>query len=292
MALVLIGRTTGSGWTMVIVSGLVGVAVAALVWPALALRRVTVAVAAPADAVRGRPIEVDLRLGGGATSVTARPFLRYATGELVDPGSLASADVPSAGRLTVTPPRRGVVTGVQMELRCGAPLGLVFWRRRLDLVLQRALEVAPQPEEVALPAVAHGDGGDRHRPERRSGHDSVRTVRDYVPGDAIKLVHWGLTARRGELTVKELEDPEGASVAVVVDLRGDPDLAERSAARAAGLCTVALRGGLEVILCTAEDGGGRSERVSSPLAAGRRLARAVPGAPADPPAGMRVVRLP
>ncbi len=44
LALVLIGRTTGSGWTMVIVSGLAGLAVAGMAWPAWLLRRVAVGV--------------------------------------------------------------------------------------------------------------------------------------------------------------------------------------------------------------------------------------------------------
>lgn len=277
---------------MVIVSGLAGVAVAAVIWPAVSLRRVTLRVDGPSDAIRGRPLELTLSLGGRSTAVTAYVALVCGDGGEGSDGGLVSADVPSTGRLTVTPRRRGVVERVRVDLRCGAPLGLVFWRRRALLALARPIEVAPAPEEIPLPPVAEGEGGDRHRPERRSGHDSVRTVRDYVPGDATKLVHWALTARRGELTVKELEDPEGASLAVVVDLRGDPELAERAADRAAGLCSLALRGGLEVTLCTAESAGARSERVGSPLAAGRRLARAVPGPPAEPPRGMRTVRLP
>ena len=279
---------------MVIVSGLAGTLGAAALWPALALRRIDVRAAAPRDAVCGRPLDLGLDFTGGRTAATVAVDLGYDDGPgSFEPASDRSwAEIPGGGAVVATPPRRGVVSRVALELRCAAPLGLVWWRRRLEIPLPRQLDVAPSPTPAAVPIISEGDGGDRHRPERRSGHDSVRTVRDYVPGDATRLVHWGLTARRDQLTVKELEDPEGALLAIVLDLRGDPDVAEKVACRAAGLCAAGLRTGVEVVLCTAERSGPVSGRVATPTAAGRRLARAVPGAPGRPPRSARIVRLP
>lgn len=293
LALVLIGRTTGSGWTMVIVSGLAGTLGAAALWPALALRRVRAEVRAPRDAVCGRPLDLALEVAGPRTLVVTTAQFAYRG----KPGFEAASErvwteVPGAGDLVCRPPRRGVVDRVRLDLRCGAPLGLVWWRRALEIPLVRQIDVAPSPTPAAVPVISEGQEGDRHRPERRSGHDSVRTVRDYVPGDATRLVHWGLTARRDQLTVKELEDPEGALLAIVLDLRGDPLVAEKLASRAAGMCTAGLRSGVEVALSTAEESGPVTARVSSPAAAGRRLARAVAGPPGRPPGSARVVRLP
>ena len=294
LALVMIGRTTGSGWTMVIVSGLAGTLGAAALWPALALRRVRAHVTAPRDAICGRPLDLSLELTGSRTLLVATAAFGYRnTPDGFEPASDRSwTEVPSTGDLVCSPPRRGVVDRVLLELRCAAPLGLVWWRRAVEVPLDRQIDVAPTPTPSAVPVISEGEGGDRHRPERRSGHDSVRTVRDYVPGDATRLVHWGMTARRDQLTVKELEDPEGALLAIVLDLRGDPLVAEKLASRAAGLCTAGLRSGVEVALCTAEESGPVSGRVSSPTVAGRRLARAVAGPPGQPPRSARVVRLP
>ena len=293
LALVMIGRTTGSGWTMVIVSGLVGTIGAATFWPLLSLRRVAVTAEGPRDAVNGRPLEMAIGLSGARTAVALEVSFVYRTGEGPQRASeRSSAEVPSRGTVMCVPPRRGVVDSVEIEMRCAAPLGLIWWTRRVRMRLAHAVDVAPAPTSSSVPAISHGEGGDRHRPERRSGHDSVRTVRDYVPGDATRLVHWAVTARRDQLTVKELEDPEGAVLAIVLDLRGDPELAEKMAAKAAGMCAAGLRGGLEVVLCTAEEGGAVSGRVSSPTAAGRRLARAVPGPPGQPPSSARAVHLP
>jgi len=278
---------------MVIVSGLVGVAVAGLAWPALLLRRVTVSLDAPSDAIAGRPFDLPIAVGGSRFLMTATAEGAYRrSGSLDSLGGPIAVEVPQSGSLVAVAPRRGVIDRISVELRCAAPLGLSWWRRSRQIALARPLEVAPLAEETGLPPISRGEGGDRHRPERRSGLDSVRSVRDYVAGDATKLIHWGLSARRGELIVKELEDPEGASLAVVLDMGGNPELAEKMAARAAGLCVLALRAGMEVVLCTAEESGPRGEKVGSPLAAGRRLARAVPGVPAEPPRGCRVVRLP
>lgn len=293
LALVMIGRTTGSGWTMVIVSGLVGALGAAALWPLLSLRRIRAVADTPPDAISGRPLDLRLGLSGARTAVTVEVCLGYRRGDGYERASDRSAtEVPANGDLMCVPPRRGVVESVELELRCAAPLGLVWWSRRLRLRLARPLEVAPTPTPTSVPSISQGEGGDRHRPERRSGHDSVRTVRDYVPGDATRLVHWAVTARRDQLTVKELEDPEGAVLAVVLDLSGDAEVGEKMASRAAGLCAAGLRGGLEVVLCTAEDHGPVTGRVSSPTAAGRRLARAVPGPPGRPPASARAVHLP
>lgn len=93
--------------------------------------------------------------------------------------------------------------------------------------------------------------------------------------------------------VKELEDPDSVHVAVVVDLRGDPDAAEDAAARAAGVVAAAMRAGLPVTLLTAERAGPKVGRVMSSLDAGRRLARAISGPPPDGPlpVGVTVVRV-
>ncbi|HUR49550.1 MAG TPA: DUF58 domain-containing protein [Acidimicrobiales bacterium] len=294
LALVMIGRTTGSGWTMVIVSGLAGALGAAALWPAVALRRVESRLGAPRDAVCGRPMDLSLEVTGPRTSLVVTVALGYrdAASSFESASDRSWTEVPGAGNFVCSPSRRGVVDRIRLELKCAAPLGLVWWRRSVEAPLDRPIDVAPTVTPSAVPTISEGEGGDRHRPERRSGHDSVRTVRDYVPGDATRLVHWGLTARRDQLTVKELEDPEGALLAIVLDLRGDPLVAEKLASRAAGLCTAGLRSGVEVALCTAEESGPVTGRVSSPTVAGRRLARAVAGPPGTPPRSARVVRLP
>lgn len=279
-----ISRTTGSGWVMVIVSGLVAAIVIAALWPGLAFARFRLTAVAPRDGTVGRPLEVVL------TGTNAQPLLL----RIVEPAGEWTAMEPHGdGPVTVTPTRRGVVEELTVEMRLGAPLGLVWWRRTDRLPLAQPLEVGPEPIAVSLPPVVQGDLGELHPPQRRGGSEGVRTVRDYVPGDPARLVHWGATARRGDLMVKELEDPEGAVLAVVVDLRGREIDAELAASRAAGLCAAAIRAGVRVLLLTAEAGGPRVGPAVTAVEAGRRLARAVAAPPPDGPLppGATVVRM-
>ena len=78
--------------------------------------------------------------------------------------------------------------------------------------------------------------------------------------------------------IRELEGPRRPHVVIIADLRGpDP---EGVASRAAGMADDALRQGARVQLATAEVDGPRFGDVPTSLHVGRRLARAVVGAPA------------
>jgi uncharacterized protein (DUF58 family) len=125
----------------------------------------------------------------------------------------------------------------------------------------------------------------------RVGGDRVRTLRDYLPGDPMRLVHWPATARTGVVIVKELEQPEHPRLAVIVDLRGEPAAAELAAEHAMGVVCNALDAGLQVDLYTHEPPGPATAEVQTARDAGRRLARAAAGAPPPPPTEARVVRI-
>ncbi|MEY2475851.1 MAG: hypothetical protein QOG87_1166 [Actinomycetota bacterium] len=276
VALLLVARTTGAGWTLVVVCCVGASVVVGAVWPAVVVRRLHVEVNGPADAVVGRQLSLHVALHGMRSPVRVR---------VTDPpGARVTATAPAHGAVVVVPAARGVITRVRVECEAGAPLGLVWWRRRWTLALDRPIDVAPLPIEEPLAASALA---------ARPGGEAVRTLREYVPGDAAKLIHWPSTARRGELVVKELEEPDRPGLVLRVELGGNPARVEMVAGRAMGAALGALRAGLEVTLLTAEPTGPRAGRVRSPIEAGRRLARAVPGRPAEGPVpdGALVVRM-
>ena len=275
-ALALVARTTGAGWTVVVVCCVVATVLVGAVWPAIAVRRAVVDVRTPGDATAGRPVDVTVAVSGTRSPLRLR---------VVEPAGVSVAvDPPADGQVAIVPARRGIVGQLRVEVACAAPLGLVWWRVRRTVDLGRPLEVAPAAveEPLATTALATKPGG-----------EAVRTVREYRPGDPSRLVHWPATARRGQLIVKELEEPDRPALVIQVDLRDDPEVAEHTAARAMGAACGALRAGLEVVLLTAEAGGPRAGRVRTALDAGRRLARATAGPPAEGPIpdGAAVVRL-
>jgi uncharacterized protein (DUF58 family) len=187
-------------------------------------------------------------------------------------------DAPTSGPLIVTPVRRGVLTRVRVEVVTAAPLGLARWRRRILVPLPSPVDVAPRREPTRCPIVV----GDTQTPSELAhlaagGTELTRGVREYADGDPIRAVHWPATARTGTVMVREYEGPRRPVVVLVVDLRGpDPEVV---ASRAAGMADDALRSGARVELATAEVDGPRTGNVPTPLHVGRRLARAVIGAP-------------
>jgi uncharacterized protein (DUF58 family) len=261
---------------MVVLSGVVATLLAATAWPAILLAKARVSMTAPHDATAGRPLQLRVEVSGWRQHLKIR---------LVEPPSgWTAAAVPAGGDIQITIERRGVIDDVTFELAAGGPLGVVWWRARGRVTLAHPIEVGPVPHEPAgLPvAAAGGAGGD---PRVGAGLDVVRSVREYVPGDPARLVHWPLSARHGSLVVKELDDPSSRRLAIVVDLRGDGDgdAAERAAERAAGLADRALREGLAVSMATAERSEGRVAAVKTRIDVSRRLARAVDGEPPHGP---------
>lgn len=281
-ALYLIARSTGAGWDIVILCGLIAVLALGAVWPALALLPVRADAGAPTDTVVGHPLPVHVTLTGHARGLQVRVRLGADGG---GGGGWVRADAPSAGDSLVVPERRGVVHTLTVDVRSSSPLGLVAWRKRVRVPLERPIDVAPKP--IATPYEPRRGANPVSRVDPRAGaagHETTRGVREYVDGDPIRLVHWPATARTGAVMVRELEGPELPRLVVVVDLRGAADDAEIAASRAAGLAIAALASGVRVELATVERAGPVTGTVQSTREVGRRLARAVPGRPAPAPA--------
>ena len=232
--------------------------------------------ATPTDAFVGDVVGFTLSVAGPALPFRVRAF-------------------PTAEFLVVTPPasgrvlghcdRREVVTEVWVEVASSGLCGLVTCARRKRTPLPRPMAVGPRPLAPPHPFPelfgAWGEGA----PRPAAVGDVVRGVRDYVPGDPVRRVHWPSTARRGDLVVKEVEEPGAPRLVVALDLGGGGGAGEIAAARAAWYAYEALRRGYEVVLATAEPAGPVTARMGPPTDVNQQLARATRGTPQVPPAG-------
>jgi len=266
-------------------STVLGLLVAGAIWPVASLAGLRLEVRAPRDVTVGDVAPVGITLQGHASRLEVR---------VLDPASdWHRCRAPSSGDVPHLAGRRGEFGWLRLELRATAPLGVLMVTRHLAVELDRPVTVAPRPSPVpwtatAIGHVTHevGAGG----VAARAG-DVVRSVRPYVTGDAAHLVHWPSSARAGSLVVRELEPPARLGTAVVVDLRAPADrsdLVEAAASRAAGLVRAVLATSGDVLLVTNEVGGPVVRRVTTPLDAGRRLARAVAGVAPPVPSGWPV----
>ena len=242
----------------------------------VATRRVRIAVdGTPTDAFVGDRVALTLAVTGPRLPFRVRAV--PTTGVMV-------ATPPVGGRLTGVADRRELVTHLEVEVAGSGLGGLATCARRRTVALPRPLAVGPRPmaPNHAFPELFGVWGHGAPRPAAVG--DVVRGVRDYVAGDPVRRVHWPSSARRGDLVVKEVEEPGSPRLVVALDLGGGAAAGELAAARAAWYASEALRRGYEVVLATVELSGAVTGRVGPTTDVNQRLARAVRGTP-RPPAG-------
>jgi uncharacterized protein (DUF58 family) len=244
-----------------------------------ALRRLHLDVAAPSDATAGNPFDVQLSLAG------PRRVVRVGLADDPEAGRFRLEPPVQAATLRLVAPPRGSYGRLSFVVDVDGLLG--GGHLTCDVPLREPLDVGPQPvpagpvEPVLVSLRAAIDGA---RPAAGWAEgDSVRSVREYVPGDSPRVVHWALSARHGHLVVRELEPFDDAErVVLVVDLGPEAgDVAEAVAGQAASLGRSFLGRGFRLSCVTWEAGGRCDGDVPDPSALGRRLARAVPAGPAD-----------
>jgi uncharacterized protein (DUF58 family) len=169
------------------------------------------------------PLEVELRNVGTGTRVGLK---------LEDGGSERSSIwfVPQlpGGAMQVLPvsvalPRRGVHRLGPLVVESGYPFGLIG-RRRI-LLGEEEVVVWPRTGQLdqtlfrrflrgAIPLPDRSRGRPRPQPQAQTEFFGLRL---YRAGDNPRSIHWRSSARRGELLVRECEEPAGEDLTVVVD---------------------------------------------------------------------------
>jgi uncharacterized protein (DUF58 family) len=259
--LFLIGTNVQAGMLFVLAALLLGALVAGLVLPFAALRGLSAEIAAPDEAEQGPATTVDLSLVNGGRGarwsvLAADEHLEHAEVfvPVIRPG--ARAEVTTLR----TPGRRGPVQTRWVEVRSSAPFGVAERRRRLaidaeTLVLPRVIPLGRLP--FVEPVPTH-DAGIHGAPRLGHGPDFLG-VREYRPGDPMRHVHWALTARHGQVMVREFEEERTRRLAIVVDTEHDEGEVwtplDRACSAAASVLDAALGAGhgARLIAATGDD---------------------------------------
>lgn len=90
----------------------------------------------------------------------------------------------------------------------------------------------PRPFDIDIPDISAGDDSQGPFGSRTEDYTSPSDNRAWMPGDALKRVHWKLSARRRELTVRRCEMPSPPDTLILVDMSGTASYPEREE----GLC--------------------------------------------------------
>lgn len=225
----------------------------------------------PARVVAGQEARVELAVGnpmGRPTPpVEARdPFeggQRWAHFAVapVAPGEVRTSSyrLPSA--------RRGVYRLGPLQLRLSDPLGLASSTR--PTAAESTLTVHPRHELVPVRGVSAHRDYDRRlaHPLLGKGGTEFYMLREYVPGDDLRRVHWPTTARLDNLVIRQPESLRRGRLTVVADIRNhvvDDETVELVLSATASLAVSGLRSGLEVrVVTTAGWDSGHSSRGDS-----------------------------
>ena len=152
--------------------------------------------------------------------------------------------------------RRGIVTVGPVVSVASDPVGLV----RLTRERTEPQEVHIHPRTIRLGSVLSGlmrDVEGAVTQELSSSDVAFHALRDYVPGDDRRNVHWRSTARTGRLMVRQFEETHRSSLLVLLDtLTGDYENEEDFETAVSVACSLTLDAighAREVALVTEEE---------------------------------------
>lgn len=159
---------------------------------------------------------------------------------------------PAAERDSVLPAtRRGVTRFGPITVTFQDPFG--FARRTLSVHTPVDVIVVPRVHPLNVGAAAAADdptGGLRHRRNSSTVSEEFDSLRDYVPGDDVRRVHWASTARAGHPMIRTYQRPSQRRTTVLLDDRAAAYPAEfgsepfeRAVSAAASFLAAGLGGG-------------------------------------------------
>ena len=228
----------------------------------------------PARVVRGRPALARLRFGNRGTrrqpGFTATDRAGPVTRTVQVRGLLPGAETVQHYELPTDARGRWTIGPLTLERRDA------FGVAHSSLTAGESTTLWVHPRQ--LPARVLFGGQRRHHHEGAVTDSALRgsveltDVREYVPGDEVRLLHWKATARTGQLMVRDLADPQRSRFTVLLDTRAaaaDPERFEELVETAASLLCASVRAGQHTCLLTSS--GGRIAVDGAPGSAGPLL---------------------
>ncbi|AYF97741.1 DUF58 domain-containing protein [Protaetiibacter intestinalis] len=158
--------------------------------------------------------------------------------------------------LTIGARRRGVVQIGPMTIARGDPIGIL----RREVAWPQVEQLYIHPATVSVPRFSAGYIKDIDGNPSRQIVDAdlaFHAVREYLPGDSHRHVHWKATARTGTLMVRQYEESRRSRLGVVLDLvrsnYADDEEFELAVSAATSLALQGVREGRDVLLAVSAE---------------------------------------
>ena len=257
---------TGNNLLYLVLSLLISVITISGILSEWTLRRIGLRRAYPRELVAGDAallrVEVDNDKRAGAFNLEIDEVI---DAEYLDtrPGYVLHLRGGEKGQCFVVgrPMARGPLRTAGIQVSTRYPFG--FARKTRVLEEPARFTVLPPVPEVDLGARGHGDRGDLHRSRKVGFGGEFRGLRDARTGDALRDIHWKISARRNRLIAREWEAEASRLVMLhfahlapdeLHDARLDPHLhprvLDKACATVAGIASALLEAEMSVGLRT------------------------------------------
>lgn len=267
--------SSGNNLLYLLVSLLLALIVVSGVFSERSLHGLRLTLTAPADVHAGQPTVLALTVFNSKRWMASHS-LRVATLPAVGAAALVIPLLRAGGERVVTwevtLPRRGRHRLPAVRATTRFPFGL----------FEKAAPPVPGAEVIVFPALVllslearRALDGDGEQTARRlgQGHE-LYALREYVPGDDPRLVHWRSSAKAGTLVVRDLEAPTQLDTRIVLVGSGvrDAERRERGLSETASLAVELLAAGAAVeltgpgVLVPVGTGAAQTRRILTTLA--------------------------
>lgn len=219
VSLFLVATNIQAGWLFLIVSGLLGIIIVSYFVPLLTLNDLEITWTMPAEVFEDEVVPATLRItNNGRRSkflfgVEDRLLSKSFTIFRLLPGETVKFNYEGRGL------KRGFYASGEIVLRCGSPFGL-FNREKKESHPANLIVYPTYSEIASFPLLESFSTPGEFLHERQgkgSGYDYLG-IREYRPGDSLRLIHWRSSARTRQLIVKEFEEEVASTVSIVLDL--------------------------------------------------------------------------
>lgn len=214
----MIGTNIASGWLLSMAALCLAVPSMSLVRSLAGVRGIDVRRDPICRGEVGGEMRYQITVGGGRLS---QAVLRDG---IVGASPVLIASLPrgftAVAEVRAVPQARGLFEDPPIVVECAAPLGMWITRRRVACT--GSIEISPPLPPISVPWRAGGDDpladGLTDPPRKGAGLDFMG-LREYRPGDPPRHIHWGSSAKRDDLIVREFQQEGIRPIVVIPDLR-------------------------------------------------------------------------
>lgn len=200
--------------------------------------------------------ELDVSNRGGRASLPVLLDIPVGEGLVEAHIPLLRAGAQHREQITISAARRGVIPVGPMTISRGDPLGIL----RREQAWPETQTIYVHPVTTPIPSTSAGLMRDLEGATTSTIVDAdlaFHAIRDYLPGDSRRHVHWKSTAKTGRLMVRQYEETRRSRIAVLLDLHAErytsDDEFELAVSAAASLALQAVRDGRDVLITTSAE---------------------------------------